>query len=70
MKRFRYFLFKTWCCKLWKWHDWTCACEQGIKPPKEINEASFYEYAKMYCKRCGFVYPLSQKLIDDAKIRN
>jgi hypothetical protein len=49
-----------------KWHKWTCAAEKGIKPTQEqLNSGllGFYEYAKMYCERCGHVYETSNKLI-------
>ncbi len=48
--------------KIYCWiffHDWTCKAEQGIAP--QIGE-SFYEYTKMYCKRCGNVSKLSEGL--------
>ncbi len=33
--------------------------EQGIKPTKAQLDggiAGFFDYARMYCKRCGYVY--------------
>lgn len=49
-------LLKIWHCKIWKWHQWTSAHQEGIKPTKEQLESGvfgFKKYAKMYCKRCG-----------------
>ena len=60
------FFHILWWCKIWKWHDWTSAAQQDKKPtPEQINNGilGFYEYAKMYCARCGHVYELSNKLI-------
>lgn len=44
-------------------HDWTCAAAEGIKPTPEQLEpikrgelSGFYDYSKMYCKRCDHVY--------------
>jgi len=40
-------------------HDWTCAAEEGIPATQEQTDAlidGFFDYAKMYCKRCGEVY--------------
>lgn len=42
-------------CKLMKWHDWTCAAEQGIKPTeKQLKSgiAGFEDYATSWCSRC------------------
>lgn len=50
--------------KLWHWflcligeHDWTCARSEGIAPTlKQLDSvAGFFDYAKMYCSRCGKV---------------
>ncbi len=41
------------------WHDWTCAAAQGIKPTqKQLDDGvdGFFDYATMYCARCGYVY--------------
>lgn len=49
-------------CHLLQSHDWTCKAQESIKPDPPLREgmdliaADFYEYAKMYCKRCGKVY--------------
>lgn len=40
-------------------HDWTCAAGEGIKPTKkQIDDGieGFYDYAKMYCKKCNHIY--------------
>jgi len=40
-------------------HNWTCAAEQNIPATKEQLDGSiegFADYAKMYCKDCGYVY--------------
>lgn len=67
-------------CHILGMHDWTSKAEQGIPPtiPVTITDANsktsgglteldFWEYAKMYCKCCGKVSPLSQKEIDRVK---
>jgi len=47
-------------CKLLKSHDWTCAAKEGIKPTNtEPTLEAFKEYAKMYCKSCGYVSELN-----------
>ena len=42
-----------------KWHDWTCAASEGL-PPTEAQlrggVEGFWDYATMYCKRCGRKY--------------
>ena len=40
-------------------HHWTSAIEEGIKPSHEQLKSGvngFFNYATMYCKRCGKVY--------------
>lgn len=39
-------------------HDWTCAAEQGIKAtPEQLKDIDgFWDYATMYCNRCGHQY--------------
>ena len=40
-------------------HDWTTAENEGISPTKEQLDSGvkgFWDYAKMYCKRCGHEY--------------
>lgn len=57
------FISILWNCWFWQNHDWTCAAEQGIEPtPKQLADgvAGFYDYATMYCKRCGTVSKLSK----------
>ncbi len=49
---------RQWFCGLIM-HRWTCAAEQGIKPTKAQLDGGitgFFDYARMYCKRCGYVY--------------
>lgn len=45
-------------------HDWTCAVDEGQDKPtqKQIDDGveGFYDYAKMYCKRCGTISELSK----------
>ena len=47
-------------CNLLGSHDWTCAVDEGQDKPtqKQIDDGidGFYDYAKMYCKRCPKVY--------------
>lgn len=51
-------------CNLLGDHDWTSAVMEGQDKPtqKQIDDgiAGFYDYAKMYCKRCGTVSELSR----------
>jgi len=45
-------------------HEWTCAAEQNIKAtPKQLKDGvdGFFDYAKMYCKHCGYVYVPTKK---------
>jgi hypothetical protein len=45
-------------------HDWTCAAAEGLKPTQAQLDAGiegFYDYATMYCKRCGRVSDLSRR---------
>ena len=39
-------------------HNWTCKAEEGIDPdPVKLKAnpvAYFWEFAQMYCKRCGY----------------
>ena len=54
---------KVWCqCKIG--HDYTCAVEEGLDPTTtQLNDLpkGFFDYAKMYCKRCGYVYQPNPK---------
>ena len=55
---------KLWFCWIWKDHDWTSACQKGIPPTTEQLKGGvegFYDYAKMYCDRCGHVSELSKR---------
>jgi hypothetical protein len=62
-------------CRVLKSHDWTCAAKQGIQPTKEqirlaAEENSlegFYDYAKMYCSRCGKIAEESLSNIAQAR---
>ena len=52
-------LRKLWCCWIWRFHDWTCAAAEGIAPTvTQITGGvdGFFDYARMYCRRCGKVY--------------
>jgi len=42
-------------------HEWTCKAEQGIPPPKlgVRDIRGFYEYAIMYCDKCGKISDIS-----------
>ena len=57
-------LAKVYHCYLWRWHDWTCDAAEGIPAtPEQLATGieGFYDYAKMYCKRCGKVSDLSHR---------
>jgi len=46
-------------------HDWTCAIEQGIKPTLEQKQTGVYgfiDYATMYCKHCGTVANITNRM--------
>ena len=52
-------------CHIFKLHKWTCDAEKGIPPTKEQlenNITGFYDYAKMYCDRCGIESKLSKEV--------
>lgn len=53
------FIQRLFNCYLFKWHDWTCAAAENI-PPTEAQlkggVEGFWDYATMYCKRCGKRY--------------
>ena len=58
----RLFLIQFWACKVWSFHNWTCAVTEGEKPtPEQLNNGveGFLDYATMYCRRCGTVSKLS-----------
>ena len=48
----------------WLGHDWTSAAMEG-KPPTSDQLANgvdgFYDYATMYCGRCGHVSELNKR---------
>jgi hypothetical protein len=52
-------------CHVLKHHKWTANVEKGIKPTEgQLKTVSgFWDYAKMYCDRCGHVYHRSNELI-------
>ena len=44
-------------------HDWTCAAAEGVPATKEQianGVEGFYDYATMYCRRCGHVSEFSK----------
>ena len=57
------FLLRLWWCKIWKWHKWTSAVQQGIlATPEQLSTIEgFWNYAAMYCDRCGHISELSKK---------
>lgn len=61
----RSFFVRLWWCKIWNWHKWTSAVQQGIKPtPEQLSSIEgFADYATMYCERCGHVSELSKKML-------
>jgi hypothetical protein len=59
------FFARLWHCKFLWFHDWTSAAQQGIPPtPEQLKAgiAGFNSYATMYCKRCGHISKLSNRL--------
>ena len=47
-------------------HRWTCAAAEGVKPTQaqlDTDIAGFYDYATMYCARCGRVSQLSKAAV-------
>lgn len=57
-------IVKLWDCRIWDFHDWTCAAVEGIPPTDEQlggGVEGFYDYARMYCKRCGKESEISQR---------
>lgn len=41
-------------------HDYTSAVEEGLDPTTDQIERGidgFWEYSRIYCKRCGYKYP-------------
>ena len=52
-------------CRVFGAHDWTCKAKEGIDPSEDEKPVPgdgletarrFWIYARMYCKRCGYVY--------------
>lgn len=59
------FLSMVWNCKIWKFHKWTSAAQKGFPPTDEQIKngiKGFYDYATMYCERCGHISKLSNRL--------
>lgn len=56
-------IFKLFIC-WFSGHKWTCNAEKGIPPTQEqIHRADgFFDYAKMYCDRCGVESKLNSRL--------
>lgn len=50
-------------------HDWTCNHVEGIPPAKhQLNTTQgFWEYATMYCSKCGQISDLSRKKLPKEK---
>ena len=60
----RSFFSRLWNCKIWSFHDWTSDAAQGIPPKPEHLKSieGFWNYATMYCKRCGHISNLSKRV--------
>lgn len=61
---------RLWSCYIWRFHDWTCAAAEGIPAtPEQLASGidGFYDYAKMYCKRCGKESQISRLARERAK---
>ena len=55
-------LFRGFFCAIGD-HDWTSAVNEGLKPTqKQLDDKiiGFWDYAKMYCKRCGKISDLNR----------
>lgn len=53
-------------CKILGMHDWTSAVLEGEKAtPEQLGAGprGFFDYAKLYCRRCGEVSRRSKELI-------
>jgi len=45
-------------------HTWTSKASEGIPPPEGIKDIfGFYEYATLYCSKCGKVSELSKETL-------
>lgn len=71
VKRVCRYVVVFWKCKVWRYHKWTCASLKGIDITEEqaTSKCGLWEYAKMYCDRCGHVSALSTDLIEKCKNR-
>ena len=61
---------RLWNCHIWRSHDWTCAAAEGVQAtPEQLANGvdGFYDYAKMYCKRCGNESEISRLTRERAK---
>lgn len=50
---------KFFLCYVLQDHDWTCNANEGIPATAEqlqAGVAGFFDYARMWCRRCGKVY--------------
>ncbi len=55
---------KIFCCWMLQSHDWTAQSLKGIPPTDAQIKggiSGFWDYAKMYCDRCGKVSDLNHK---------
>jgi hypothetical protein len=61
----RSFLSRLFFCKIMDSHEWTSNAQQGIPPtPEQLKSvAGFWDYATMYCKRCGHISELSKRCL-------
>lgn len=53
-------------------HDWTSAAEQGLRPTQNqlsMGQPGFWEYARMYCRRCGRISEHSLEAERQARLR-
>jgi hypothetical protein len=63
-KRFLVWIEILWKCRILRGHDWTCDAAEGIPAtPQQLAGGvdGFYDYVKMYCRRCGYVSKLSER---------
>ena len=68
----RSFLSRLFFCKIMDSHEWTSNAQQGIPPtPEQLKSvAGFWDYATMYCKRCGHISELSNYANTKIRIRD